>query len=181
MRGKIINKYIWNTLLYAVLVIPALMPAQTLNYKLASVFIYNFTKYVEWPPDKLSSDFVIGVYGETPLTSELNKFITTKHVGDRTIIVKVVSSMEAAGECNILFIPLAQSGKILEISKAIKGKPTLTVTEKPGLIKKGACISIFLDEDDDYKTKFELNKTTITNNGLQVALNLLQLAARAVK
>lgn len=159
----------------------AFLQAQTLNYKLASVFIYNFTKYVEWPSDKQAGDFVIGVYGESPLTGELNKFISTKRVGDRTIVVKVVSSMEETAECNILFIPLTQSGKTLEISKAIKGKPTLTVTEKPGLIKKGACISIFLDEDDDYKTKFELNKTTINDNGLQVALNLLQLAARTIK
>jgi hypothetical protein len=160
---------------------PALARAQTLNYKLASVFVYNFTKYVEWPANSKGGLFIIGVYGDSPMTVELNKFITSKHVGEQTIIVKVVSSVQEAGECNILFVPLTQSGKIKEISQAIKGKPTLTVTEKSGLIMKGACISIFLDEDDDYKTKFEVNKTTIADNGLQVALDLLQLAARAVK
>lgn len=166
---------------FALAIVPILMPAQTLNYKLASVFVYNFTKYIDWPANKQADSFVIGVYGESPLTAELNKFITTKQVGERKIIVKIVSNMEEAGVCSILFIPITQSGKIMEISKAIKGKPTLTVTEKPGLIKKGACISIFLDEDDDYKTKFELNTTNINDSGLQVALNLLQLAARSVK
>ncbi len=156
-------------------------PAQSLNYKLESVFIYNFTKYIDWPADKQTGIFIIGVFGQSPLTDELGKFVTTKKVGELSIVVKVISNMADVAQCHIIYVPVEQNGKLWEISAACKGKPTLIVTEKPGMITRGAGISIFLDEDDDYKTKFELNKTAITSNGMLVSSNLLNLAYKLIK
>jgi hypothetical protein len=162
---------------------PVLLQAQTLNYKLASVFVYNFVQSIEWPKDKRSGDFVIGIYGSSPLTAELVKFITTKHVGAQPIVVKELTSLndQSAADCQVIFIPLGQSDKIKQICEQFKGKPILIITEKFGLCKKGASISIFLDEDDDYKTKFELNRTIIESNGLSVSERLVLLASQINK
>lgn len=153
--------------------------AQTLNYKMASMYVYNFTKYIDWPATDRSTDFVIGVYGSTPLTAELNKSVAGKHVGYRIITVQVFKTMNEVVGCQILFVPLSESGNIKKISDLIKGKPILLVCEKEGLCKKGAGISIYLDEDDDYKTKFEMNKSSIELNGLTISQTLLHLAAQA--
>jgi hypothetical protein len=152
--------------------------AQTLDYKLASFYVYNFTKYIDWPGDFKSGDFVIGVYGASPLTDELNKFVAGKHVGARSIVVKMFKSVEEAQGCQILFVPLSASADIKKISEAFKGKPVLLICEKEGLSKKGASISIFLDEDDDYKTKFEMNKEYIELGGLIISQTLMHLAAQ---
>ena len=150
--------------------------AQTLNYKIASLYVYNFTKYIEWPVSK-SNEFVIAVYGTSPLTDELKKFIVGKHVGEKSITVEKVMSVDEANGCQILFVPLSESANIKKISDQLKGKPILIVCEKEGLNKKGASISIFLDEDDDNKTKFELNQVYIKFNGLLISQSLVTLAS----
>lgn len=152
--------------------------AQSLNYSMASLYIYNFTKYIDWPNKYTSDEFVIGVYGSSPLTSEMNKLIAGKHVGSKLIVVKVFKSIEEAQGCQILFVPVDETTNLKKISEAFKGKPVLVVCEKEGLSKKGASISIFLDEDDDYKTKFEMNKAYIEIGGLIISQNLIHLAAK---
>jgi len=152
--------------------------AQKLNYELVSMYVYNFTKFIEWPPDKTNSDFVVGVYGSSPLTAMLNKYISAKHVGMRTIVIKQVSTPAELNGCSIVFLPASESGKLKQLNDQLKGKPILIVGEKYGLSKKGAGISIFLDEDDDNKTKFEISKTLINASGLVISTNLLRLASQ---
>lgn len=151
---------------------------QKLNYELVSMYVYNFTKYIEWPKDKNNSDFIVGVYGETPAMAMLMKYVSAKHVGQRTIVVKQVSTSAELSSCSIIFLPASETGKLKQLSDELKGKPILIVAEKYGLSKKGASISIYLDEDDENKTKFEMNKTTINVNGLVISTTLLRLAAK---
>ncbi|HTA83366.1 MAG TPA: YfiR family protein [Bacteroidia bacterium] len=149
---------------------------QTLNYKIASVYVYNFTKYISWPTNK-STDFVIGIYGASPITDELRKFVAGKHVGEKSITVEKVLTIDEAAGCQIVFIPASQSSELKKISDQLKGKPVLIVCEKEGLNKKGASISIYLDEDDDDKTKFELNQGYIKYNGLLISQGLITLSS----
>jgi len=151
--------------------------AQKLDYELVSLYVYNFTKYIEWP-EKGSNEFIVGVYGTSPITDMLTKYISTKHVGVRPIVVKVINTPEDANACDILFLPMSQSSRIKPLSDQLKGKPVLIISEKYGLGRKGADITIFLDEDDEEKTKFEINKTSITGCGLNISSNLLRLAAQ---
>ena len=161
------------------MLIPSLSTlGQTLNYKMESLYVYNFTKYIDWPNNDKSTEFVIGVYGNTPLIDELNKSIAGKHVGYRTISIKEFKTIDEAMKCQILFIPSSESSNIKKLTDELKGKPILVVCEKEGLCRKGAGISIYLDDDDDYKTKFEMNKTTIEGNGLVVSQMLLRLASQ---
>jgi len=152
--------------------------AQRLNYEIVSMYVYNFTKYIEWPDKSNSDDFVIGVYGQSPVTVMLTKYISSKHVGMRPITVKVINTPEDANTCSIVFLPMEQSSKIKQLSDQLKGKPVLIISEKYGLSKKGAAITIFLDEDDDEKTKFVINKSTVTDCGLIISTNLLRLASQ---
>lgn len=170
----------WS-ILYVVLLLS--MPshksmAQELNNKLASVYVYNFTKYIEWPQEKKSGSFVIAVYGKSPITDDFNKIIVAKKVGNQPIALKLATSIVGLDQCNLVYIPLSESKNLKLIVDALSGKPILIVSEKPGAAKKGASINLFLDEDDDFKTKFELNKKSIQNNGLIISKQLLQLAER---
>jgi hypothetical protein len=157
---------------------PSAAKAQKLNYEIVSMYVYNFTKYIEWPKDKNNSDFVVGVYGESGITTMLNKYISSKHVGERPIVVKVISTPEEAAQCSIIFIPADQNTKLKQLSEQLKSKPILIICEKLGMSKKGASISIYLDEDDDDKTKFEISRTAISASGLIISANLIRLAVQ---
>src|SRR5687768_9221554 len=43
-------------------------------YAVHANIIYHFTKYINWPDDKKTGEFVIGVVGDTPLYDELKNF-----------------------------------------------------------------------------------------------------------
>lgn len=51
-------------------------------------FIYNFTKFFEWPQTERVGDFVIGVLGSGNMYSEMEKFAQGKMVASQNIVVK---------------------------------------------------------------------------------------------
>ncbi|MBI4648804.1 MAG: YfiR family protein [Bacteroidia bacterium] len=139
--------------------------------KFQSVFIYNFTKYIEWP-DK-SGDFVIGVFGSSTVINELKSLEGTKKVGNQNILVKKFSSIEELSVCNILFISKNKSTEMVNIINKVKGQNTLLISEKDGLVKEGSGINFILV---DNKQKFELNKNNVTKYGLKISPELEKLA-----
>lgn len=147
--------------------------AQT-DYRFHSIFIYNFTKYIQWPAQQQTGDFVIGVLGNaTNVVEELSKITANKTVGSQKIVVKKFKSAAEASACHILFIPSSGSHNFDDAQNILKGKPTLVITEKSGLAQKGSGINFILQ---DNKWKFELNEAATQSSGLKVSRELAQMA-----
>jgi len=149
------------------------VPVQAQNYKLHPVFIFSFTRYIQWPEGYNTGDFEIKVLGESPIVAELEGMAKVKKAGDRTIKVTKVKSVGEIGNCNILFVPAAQSGSVAEVLQALGSKPTLIITEEPGMATKGGDIN-FITRDG--KLAFELNQGTVNKKGLKVSTELTRLA-----
>jgi hypothetical protein len=167
-------------LIYLVLlVLPTVFGFQTApngdaNARLKSVFMYNFTRYIDWPADYKSGDFVITMYGTNPsMLAELNKMALTKTVGTQKIEIRNITSLDGIGKCNILYVTPDVATPIADIVAKIKGKATLIVTEQPGLAKKGSAINFVVV---DNRQKFELNQSNAEKNHLKVSSSLLALA-----
>jgi hypothetical protein len=159
----IISGLLWSTSL----------KAQATDYRFHSVFIYNFTKYIQWPESYQSGDFVIGVLGNSPIAAELEKLSANKTVGMQKIIVRKFKSADEIGTCHILFLPVTGSNSFEEVQEKLKGKHTLVITEKSGLAQKGSGIN-FIQQDN--KWKFELNESATQSAGLKVSKELSKLA-----
>jgi hypothetical protein len=147
--------------------------AQAADYRFHSVFIYNFTKYIQWPAAQQSGEFVIGVLGTSAISAELEKMAANKMVGTQKIVVKKYKSAAEATDCHILFLPSTSTYNFDDIHKKFKGKPTLVITEKPGLAQKGSGINFIMQ---DNKWKFELNEAATQSAGLKVSKELSKLA-----
>lgn len=146
------------------------------NAKIKAVFIYNFTRYFEWPSK--NGNFVIALCGDNAnLVTELNKMASTKLVGDQKIEIKTVSTIKEAEKANILFLMPDKSGNLADALTKAKGKGTLVITEKNGLAKVGSTINFIIQEN---KQKFELNKASAAKAGLKVSSTLDQLAAEVI-
>ncbi|MCK5822567.1 MAG: YfiR family protein [Bacteroidales bacterium] len=141
--------------------------------KLQSIFIYNFTKYIEWPASYNSGDFTIGIFGQTPLAKELNILAKSKKVGSQKISIKKFKNVSEIDKCNILFVPKNKSSELINILKKLKDKSTLIITEKKGMARQGAGINFIIVNNIQ---KFELNKTNITKYNLKISPNLIKLA-----
>jgi hypothetical protein len=147
--------------------------AQVSNYKAYTLFVYNFTKYIEWPEGAIKQEFVIGVYGNSPISEEFQKMATLKKAGDRVIRIVEVNEATLAGDVQILFLPEEKSLKIEAIVHALRGRSVLLVTEKQGLVSKGANISFLSDKNS---VKFELNNNALSSQHLKVSKTLEALA-----
>jgi hypothetical protein len=166
------TRVIIYTIIIAITLFLFKLYAQDVNYKVHAMFMYHFTKYVEWPDNKKSGDFVIGVYGNSEIIKELESVASTKKAGTQTIVVKKIANEADAALCHIVYVSQGQSGSLETIIKAIGSKPVLLVTEKSGLSKKGACINFVIVDD---KLRFEINKSAIESRNLKISSDLLKL------
>lgn len=143
------------------------------NYKLRTVVVYSFTRYVVWPDGHNTGDFEIKVLGDSPFVEELNVMAQSKKVGDRPIKVSKVTSISGIGNCHILVVPASKSSELASVLQAVEGKSVLVVTEEPGMGQKGSDVN-FIDRDG--KLAFELNQNSINKRKLKVSTELTRLA-----
>lgn len=138
-----------------------------------AVFMYNFTRLIEWPSDYKSGDFVIGIYNANEMYSELKSFTQGKSVGSQSISVVKFASAQTIGKCHILFVPFSKTKELPVIVNTLAGSKTLIITEKKGSLEEGATINFVIVED---KLKFELKVSNATKLGLKVSQNLENMA-----
>jgi hypothetical protein len=156
--------------IFALLLIATSTRAQDEKFK--ALFMYNFTKYIEWPQAKQSGDFVIGVLGSSAIIDELNAIAERKTVGSQSIKVKQVSTSDDLTKMHILFVPENQSGHVDAIIEKVNGKGVVLITDKPGLAKAKSGIN-YINEGG--KQKFEVSNKHLSEEGVKVSAQLLTL------
>lgn len=147
--------------------------AQDVDYKAYTLFVYNFMKYIEWPENQSKGDFVLGVYGDSPILKELSVLSSTKKLKGRNIVVKIINKPDEAAMCQLLYIPSSKSSALKQLKETLNGKPILLVGEREGLAKKGTALSFCTLEDD--ALKFDINKKEIEQRQLKISSSLIQL------
>lgn len=136
-----------------------------------AMFLYNFTKHIEWPDSGSTTDFTIGIFGAPEIQKELQRITQNKKVNGRSIKVKEVLEIAEASDCHILFLShdaFSNSGKEIEM---LLGKPILLVTEEK---KMQACCINIIQKDD--KLRFELNEAAMIKARLKASQQLIGLA-----
>jgi hypothetical protein len=155
--------------------------AQAFNeYQVKAAFLYNFAKFVEWPPQafKAASDPIsICVLGENPFTHELEDAVSGKSVGGKGFSIRRLSDAGQASNCQVLFIASSERKRTRSILEVVRGSGVLTVGEAEGFCKGGGVINFTLE---DWKLHFEINLKAADREKLKISSKLLGLA-RIVK
>jgi hypothetical protein len=147
--------------------------AQDVDYKAYTLFVYNFMKYVEWPEAQSKGDFVLGIYGDSPIQKELQALASNKKLKGRNIVVKTLANPSDGANCQLMYISDSKSSTLKTLKDQMKDKPVLIVGEREGLAKKGAALS-FVTMDDD-ALKFDINKKEIEGHQLKISSQLITL------
>ena len=143
------------------------------NSKMKAIFIMNFTKLLEWPPSYRKNTFIIGVVGNSPIYKELEKMSATKKVANQTLKVVKYDNISNISDCHIVYLSQNKSETLHSLTKKISSKSTLIITEKEGLIDKGAGINFIVRNN---RQKFELHKKNIEKHQLKINSTLEALA-----
>ncbi len=149
--------------------------AQTSIPKAQSLFVYNFTRLIEWPSAYKSGDFVVGVIGSGSLSNELGTTLQGKRVSQQVIRFENYKDASEITNCHILVVPFGKSNELENIITKIGNQGTLIITEKNGMLDKGAVINFVIDGNS---LKFELNKDAATKRGLTVSSTLEKMAVQ---
>lgn len=152
----------------------SLVKGQTDIPQAQAMFIYNFTRLIDWP--EKSGDFIIGVIGSNEVFNALTSYTQGKKVGLQNITVKQFKEVTDITPCNILFIGFSRTKNIPEILKIIGDNNTLIITEKTGAIQMGAAINFVIIGD---KLKFEIKIDNATKYGLKVSSKLAEMAVKS--
>jgi len=151
-------------------------PASTTEHQIKAAFIYNFLKFVEWPPGRFANSddpIFIGVVGKSSILLALETVVRDRRINRRDLRIKVVETPEAALAAHMLFIPAAEDRRAGELLKAVAGSSVLTVGESEVFAKQSGMIS-FVPEGD--KIRFEINMESAERADLKISAQLLKLA-----
>jgi hypothetical protein len=146
------------------------------EHRLKAVFLFNFSRFVEWPPSAFpaaDAPFVIGVFGRDPFGSDLDEVVRGETVNGRPLLVKRVQTMQDAAACHILFIPESQRADLAKILAALAHSHTLTVSDLDGAARRGAMIRLVTDGD---KIRLRINVESARAAGLTISSKLLRAA-----
>ncbi len=159
--------------IFALVLICSTTKAQDEKFK--ALFMYNFTKYIEWPQVKQSGDFVIGVIGSSAIVTELNAIAQRKTVGSQAIKVKEVNVADELSKLHIVYVAESQTDKAVSIAEKIKGKGVLLITDKPGMAKSNSGINYI---KKDGKQLFEVSSKHLTEEGVKASNQLMVLGVQ---
>jgi hypothetical protein len=148
------------------------------EYQVKAAFLFNFAKFVEWPPRAFASGtspLVIGVLGENPFHEDLAQTIRNKTIDNHRLEITEIRSLAQATNCHMLFISTSEKERLPEIFKSLKGARVLTVGETDRFIAAGGMINFVLQGT---KIRFQINREAATSAGLRISSKLMSLALR---
>ncbi len=141
-----------------------------------AIAIYNFTRYIDWPPEEASKDFYIDIIGHKSVYDKLKEMTSGRKVGNRNINVRFLETIDKITNSQILFVGFWQSKDLAKVLDKIKNANTLIITEKDGLIESGAAINFVIRNG---VIKFEIKKSNILRYGLVLSETLEQMAVKS--
>ncbi|MBK6399250.1 MAG: YfiR family protein [Bacteroidetes bacterium] len=144
--------------------------------KIKAVFLYNFTRFVEWPARSFSSEtapFVIGIIGEDPFGAYIEQAIVGEKVNSHPIVIRRFNSIAEIEDCHILFVNLHDGGMIKQVVAHVSGKNILTVSDANNFAGWGGIIRFYSEES---KVKIEINTTAAKAAQLSISSKLLSVS-----
>ena len=154
-----------------VLVANAAAQEVSLEYQVKAAFLFNFTRFAEWPASALQGSKTLNICsaGTNPFGAVLDTTIAGERVAGRPIEARVVDATLAG--CHILFVPRGvQAAMYL---KQVGTSPVLTVGETPEFLQQGGVVNFVVI---DGRVRFEIDQQAAERHQLKLSSRLLQLA-----
>jgi hypothetical protein len=146
------------------------------EYQVKAVFLFNFSQFVEWParafPDA-HTPLTIGVLGSDPFGADLDEVVQGETVNGRPLVVHRFNRIEDIGACHILFISSSEAPQLARILGSLKDRNVLTVSDGPGLERRGVMIGFVNDKN---RIRLRINLQAAEAAGLKLSSKLLRPA-----
>jgi hypothetical protein len=146
------------------------------EYEIKAAFLFNFAKFVEWPPEVFTDtdgSFVIGILGSDPFGPALEQTIGEKTVKGTAIRIERFHGLENLRPCQILFIGESERANLPVTLKKIEDRCILTVSDMADFARLGGMIQLYTENN---KVRFIIHAQAAEQAGLKLSAKLLALA-----
>ena len=148
--------------------------------ELKVAYLYNFTRFIDWPETPRGDAFVIAVIGDAPLAEALRTLEQPdRQARGQPIRIRASDSVGTIDDCQMLFVGAAAVGELPRIRALTAGKPILLVGDSAGLAGRGVAINFFLKPDilgKGQQLRFAIDPKALKARGFRVAAQLYEVA-----
>ncbi|MBI5836188.1 MAG: YfiR family protein [Candidatus Eisenbacteria bacterium] len=144
-------------------------------------FLYNFTRFVEWPRDAFEhelSPLVIGIAGDQSMAALFASVLANKPAGGRHVEVRHIPDSGKIPNCHVLFLRAASRRKAPEVANELAGRHVLLVGEEDRFLARGGMVNFLMSSD---RVRFEINLAPVRKCGLVLDSKLVGVAERVLQ
>jgi hypothetical protein len=146
------------------------------EYEVKAAFLYNFAKFVEWPPNSWSNPkqpFTFCILGRDPFGRALDTAVAGKTIADRPISVVRAGHVKDLPDCQVVFVSESETGKFTDIAAGLRGRSVLMVGESEDFAASGGTVQFVLESNH---VRFAINPDAAERAKLKISSKLLALA-----
>ena len=136
-----------------------------------AAFVFNLTKYVEWP--QASNELVIGFVGEGPMGETLERMLAGRSSESRPIRVVLYPPDEELERCSILYIADSAPSKVRAILDRVRTKSILTVGDTGSFARNGGMVGLVRVGE---QVQIQVNLEVTHESRLRISSRLLNIA-----
>jgi hypothetical protein len=162
--------------LFSALLLASAHAATPSEYQVKAVFLYNFSRFVEWPETAFAdpkSPFVVGVFGFDPFGADLDEAVRGESVRGHPLVVRRVRNAAEVADCQILFIHHSERERVAEVLAAVDNRSILTVSDMENAAKLGVMIRFVTEKG---RIRMRINADSARAARLTISSNLLRSA-----
>lgn len=143
--------------------------AANLEAKIQAAYLYNFTKFIEWPrlPKEFFTICVVGADAVREILGDL----ADRPVKGRPLKI-AQGSLADLEPCQVLYLGQA-AGRFSDWLHKTEGSSVLTVSDAPDFAHHGGVIGFY---PEDGKVKLEINTYQAQSRHLKISAKLMEIA-----
>jgi YfiR/HmsC-like len=175
------RRVVLSALLALVAAFPVAAVVQdTLENDVKAAFLFNFTKFIEWPalPGPDAEPFRICVMADDRFDRAVDRIIEGETVDGRRLVRSEPQTAQDARACAMLYVGRAAGDRGVRLLGAVRDLPVLTVGDSPLFVQQGGAIQFVLENN---RVRFDIGAPAVQRSGLKVSSKLLRIARTVVE
>jgi len=148
--------------------------AASLEYQVKAAYLQKLVSFVDWPAGSFpppGAAINLCVVGDDPFGLVLDQIVENQQVDGHPLAVRRLATVSGPSGCQILYIAGSKRQSIASALQAVRGAPSLTITDGPEA--SGSIVQFVVKQD---RVRFTIDVAAAARNGLTISAKLLSLA-----
>lgn len=154
---------------------PAVLAQSSLEQRVKAAFLFNFIKFVEWPPGSFGQTQApvdICLFGEDRFGSDIDRIVAGKMTHGHPLNIRRIGRADQLFGCKLIYFASTRD-QMASALQSLGDQSVLTVSDDPRFLQMGGMIRFLIV---DNKVRFEINLSASEQAGLKISSKLLSVA-----